>query len=256
MAVAADPLGVRILLGAGDPIFPGADPKAAAVVCEVGPVALTLRLDGGRLARAFPGRPIPGGTGLALEDIVRIATIEHQRRVVPTPAERVLGGELYLVAIDGAHARLRRDVDAAALVARARRFLETMPIARPGPDVYAVGAADARAASAAAATLLTHTRSFGGIGLGPDWALGVEVRTPLADLQADRHGVIVTNPNLASRAGLQEGDRVLTVNGSPVDSLGGLLQIYLRLRAEPATRPMEVTIRRAGAEKTLLYLVR
>jgi type II secretion system protein C len=63
----------------------------------------------------------------------------------------------------------------------------------------------------------------------------------------------VAKDSFAARYGLAPGDRVLAVNGEPLDSAGRVYQLYNRYRHDNSVR---VTIERAGQVKDVLYYVR
>ncbi len=72
----------------------------------------------------------------------------------------------------------------------------------------------------------------------------------------DRRGFLIGYGKLARRAGLEVGDRVLFVNGQPVNSIGGLVRIYRQLRSESALSEVKVVINRNNQLQTLTYRIR
>lgn len=52
----------------------------------------------------------------------------------------------------------------------------------------------------------------------------------------------------AARAGLQPGDRIVAVNGEPVQRAG---QVILRVAQQPAAQPLRLTVERDGRRRTL-----
>ena len=72
------------------------------------------------------------------------------------------------------------------------------------------------------------------VDLSLDRGIGVEVKSPLADVRVDQQGFLISDPKLAKRAGLQMGDRILNVNGAPIDGIGALMREYLRVKGDKA----------------------
>jgi len=62
----------------------------------------------------------------------------------------------------------------------------------------------------------------------------------------------VTGDSYAARYGLASGDRVVEVNGQPINSLGQAWNLYNQFRDSNA---VNVTIIRAGQRKVVTYYV-
>jgi hypothetical protein len=73
---------------------------------------------------------------------------------------------------------------------------------------------------------------------------------------AGPQGFTVYDAKLASRAGIQIGDRILNVNGQVVNGLGSLYRIYQELRENPSVASVEVLLERAGQRLRKIYQVR
>jgi membrane-associated protease RseP (regulator of RpoE activity) len=96
----------------------------------------------------------------------------------------------------------------------------------------------------------------GNVGLSLGAGLGVEVKSPLADVRVDPRGFVVTSPNLASRAGLQVGDRIVEVNGTPIDGIGSLIRAYQQVKGNASLGTVRVTVERNDQPITLTYRIR
>jgi beta-propeller repeat-containing protein len=95
----------------------------------------------------------------------------------------------------------------------------------------------------------------------PDLARLVTVRPTLAGFQImsdigdgilTADGLLVTNPKLATSAGIEAGDRILAINGHP--PAGGFFLAVVKLRRDPDSGPVRVEVERAGTriEKTVV----
>ncbi|HSB67753.1 MAG TPA: hypothetical protein VLH58_06260 [Candidatus Methylomirabilis sp.] len=258
MAVISAGRGARFLLGAGDPIFREAEPQAIGVVREVTPVSLGLSLGReGREVRTFPGRSIPGTQELILEDTHLVKALEYRQRVVAADHPKVQGGELYLVGLEGTRAILQRDVDPPPSRAELlRQRLEALPIVQIRPGTFEVKRSDVRAAMESGEEIVDQAIRDSRLDVSPGKGVGLEVKSPIADVRIDNRGFTITNPNLAAKTGLLVGDRIMDVNGLPVDSLEGLVQTYRYLRSLPDVRTIRVTVKRSSLPLTFRFLIR
>lgn len=82
------------------------------------------------------------------------------------------------------------------------------------------------------------------------------MKTPLVEARLDRRGFVITTPNLAARAGLQVGDRILMVNGSPIDGFGALVRVYRSIKANPTIRRVDLLIERGDKPVSFAYRIR
>jgi hypothetical protein len=268
MAVISDGKGDRFLVGLGDPIFRGRDPYPVGVVQSVTPVVLFITLtEGGQVVRALPGRPIPGIRELGLVETVLVKTLEYRQRTLDRGSRKILDGEQYLVGLYGARAVLQRDTDPgsspAAFIAPLPSPTEVMEkrlaavrIVETGPGTWDVNAKDVHTAMESGEAIINRMLSESRLDISREQGIGLEVKTPLADVRVDRRGFLITSPNLASRAGLQVGDRILGVNGMPIDGLLGLVQAYRRIRDDASLRVVNLAIERNQQPLTFTYRIR
>jgi membrane-associated protease RseP (regulator of RpoE activity) len=258
MAVIADAQGHRILVGAGEPIFYGRDPNPIATVRSVAVDALNLEpVAGGRAVRVLPGKSLPGNQGLVFRDALFVKTVEYRHLAVPHGTPKTLGGELYLIGFRGTRAIVQRDVDPpqspmTPLVQR----LAAIPIIEAAPRVWEVSTRDVQVAMDAAPAIMADALSRSRVALSGENGMALEVKTPVAEARLDRRGFVITDPNLASRAGLMVGDRILQVNGTAIDGFGSLIQVYQTIRNSPSVRVVEVLIERNQKPVPLTYRFR
>jgi hypothetical protein len=257
MAVIENGQGIRMLVKDGDPIFRGGDARAVGMVQAVGPDGLGLRSTDGKLVRVLPGLPIPGAPDLLFRRAVLVKTLEYRHRVAERNAPKTLGGELYLIELHGSRGILQRDVDPplSPTEAMAQRLAAIQPI-QVMPHVWEVDARDIRAAMDSGEAIVSHALSQSRVDLSSSGGIGLEVKTPIADVRVDQRGFLITSPNLAERAGLQVGDRILGVNGMPIDGLVTLIQAYRAVKGDSSTRAITLTIERNDQPLTLTYRIR
>jgi membrane-associated protease RseP (regulator of RpoE activity) len=86
--------------------------------------------------------------------------------------------------------------------------------------------------------------------------VGLVVKTPMVEARLDTRGFVITDPLLASRAGLLVGDRILQVNDVPIDGIGSLLRAYRAVKDNPTIRTVDVLIERNERPLSLAYRVR
>lgn len=258
MAVISDGPGARFLAREGEPIFRSGDPRPVGVVRTVTAAGLTITLsDGGRVVRVLRGRPIPGAQDLVLRDRFLVKTLEYRHRVVPRTSRKILEGELYLVGVSGTRAILQRDTDPSPPpMELTEQRLAVIQIVTTGPRTWEVNAKDFQIAMESGEAIVTRALKESRIDLSRDWGVGLEVKTPIADVRVDSRGFLITSANLASRAGLQVGDRILGVNGVPIAGYGGLVRIYRQIKNDSSIRTVSLTIERNQQPLTLTYRVK
>jgi hypothetical protein len=257
MAVIVDPSGARVLAGAGVPIFRGKDPLAVGTIQTVTPGSLTIRLwRDGQEARGFLGRSLPGAPDLRVEDFVAVRHIEYRYRQLPPETEPLLNGELYFAGMEEECAILKRDVDPAKLAREAQQHLATIPIVEVAPRTWEISADDLQSGLGASGVVVNRAVQTGQLGLAVGPGLGVEFKTPLANVRLDQKGFRITDPSLASRAGLQVGDRVVAINENPISGISDALRVYQQIKSTPAIREVRISLERNEQPITLTYRIR
>ena len=258
MAVVVDGQGARILVGNEDAIFLDRDPWPIGVVRKVGPDGLSLtRTEGGRMIRLTPGRSLPGTKDLVFREAVLVKTLEYRHRILTHGERKLLDGELYLVGLQGTRAILQRDIDPPPSPTKLmEERLAAIQIIQTAPRVWEVNARDIQTAMESGETIMNHTLGESRIDISGTRGIGLELKTPIADVRLDRGGFLITSPNLASRAGLQIGDRVLGINGMPIDGLGSLFGAYQTIKKDSTLRTVTLTIERNEKPVTFTYRIR
>ncbi len=257
MAVIGDKQGTRILVGARDPIFSGKHPHPVALVEDIGPNGLTLsRGERGRKANLVPGQALPGAKDLVFREAVLVKTQEFRHRLVGPGGRKILDGEEYLVEIRGTRAILQRDVEFSSPTALQEARLAAIKIAQVGPHTWEVSAKDIRTAMGSGEAILNSALADSHIDFTRDLGVGLEVKTPIADVRIDNTGFQITNPNLASRAGLQVGDRILQVNDTPINGYASLVEAYGQIKSNASIQTVNLNIERDGQPLTFTYRIR
>lgn len=258
MGVIADPSGTRFLVGENEPVFPAGAHAPLGQVRRVTPVQVEIALAGGREpVRVYPGRRLPGPGGLTLRDVVRVARLEYRQRTVARGAERRLAGEYYLETVVDGLAVLQRDVEPPPppLELLAQQ-LAVVRVAQVGPGSWEVDGGQLFATVRAGEPVIWETLRSSGLELSGGGGLGLAVETPVVDARIDRRGFLVASPKLAERAGLRMGDRIVGVNGTPIDGFATLFSVYQQLRTNPELTTVRVEVERGGASLTLTYRLR
>jgi beta-propeller repeat-containing protein len=81
---------------------------------------------------------------------------------------------------------------------------------------------------------------------------GFQIMSDLGDGILTADGLLVTNPKLSASAGIEAGDRILSINGYP--PAGGFFVAIVKLRRDPDSGTVRVEVDRAGTrmEKTVV----
>jgi len=80
--------------------------------------------------------------------------------------------------------------------------------------------------------------------------------TPNLDRRGKMHGILLNKidpGSLAAQYGLAPGDRILSINGQPISSLTGAMELYQRYRGNNSVR---VAIERGGLLRTVMFYAR
>ncbi len=135
-------------------------------------------------------------------------------------------------------------------------LVESLPIHEMGPNTWEVPLQDARAVGRSVSQVLFEALSSARPSLTPSYGAALNVDTSVGAGTLDRRGFLVEDPKLASRAGLETGDRILTVNEQPVNSFSGLYRIYQTLKSDSEVSDVKVVINRNSQLQTLTYHLR
>jgi membrane-associated protease RseP (regulator of RpoE activity) len=86
--------------------------------------------------------------------------------------------------------------------------------------------------------------------------VGLRLSNSLGSGTLDRRGFEIHYAKLARRTGLEVGDRILSINDQPVNSIGGLIRIYRSLKSDASLSGVNVVIQRGDQVQTLRYRLR
>jgi len=133
-------------------------------------------------------------------------------------------------------------------VARVKKLSPTTT--RPKPRPKSENLADVDATVAVAANIVDRLRDDPtsvefGVGFTPD----LNAKGKIQGIRLNS----IASGSLAAQYGLAPGDRILAVNGQPITSLAGAMQLYQRYRTSDSVR---VTIDRGGLLRNVLFYAR
>ena len=131
-----------------------------------------------------------------------------------------------------------------------------LPMREVARDTWDVSARDARELGSHVGALLAEALTSARPSLTLGYGIALNVDTSLGTGTLDRRGFLIDNLKLASQTGLELGDRILFVNDQPVNTLGGLYQIYTNLKADSEVSEVKVVVNRDNQRRTLTYRLR
>ncbi|MFB3855661.1 MAG: hypothetical protein ACE148_17820 [Vicinamibacterales bacterium] len=287
--VVREPDGTRLLVAGGDILF--GDPPSFARVEQVQAERLLIRTADGGVHGVRVGQKIPGVHGLRFASTAMVRRLEYRYR----PVERLDRLEPVLVALEGSAAVLMVEVPARpalspvpasavpppAAVAPADVRPGHAASAQPGPrppdsrralmdgellagvqvdelgaDRYEVKRDDVRAVLDNAGRVLSDLRVSVLPTLSLDAGIGYKVSSAAGDGLLGPRGFTVYDPKVASRAGIEVGDRILSVNGTAVNGLLSLYRLYREVSKHPGIATIEVELERNGTTITKSYRIR
>ncbi len=258
MAIFSDEEGSRFLVALDEPLFRLHQPQPVGVLRGIDSGTATISPPGAqRTARVTPGGAVPGVPELVFREAIQVRSIEYRKREILRDEKKHREGELYLVGVRGNRAIVQRDSEwAGSSTIAQEQQIAAIPLVQTGPHTWEVRGKDVKVAMESGETIGVQSLLKGRVGLSLESGLGVEVKSPLADVRVDPRGFVVTNPNLASRAGLQMGDRIVEVNGTPIDGIGSLMRVYQQVKDNASPGTVRVTVERNDQPLTLTYRIR
>ncbi len=168
-----------------------------------------------------------------------------------------------MVEIVGRRALLERDVQSipggfpfAAEGVPSAELVNRMPFVEVAPDTWEIPAGDVRELGNHTGPLLAEALASVTPSVTARYGIALRMDTSIGSGTLDRRGFEIQVASLARRTGLEVGDRILFVSGEPVNSLGGLISIYRRLKSDAARSEVEVVINRSNKLRTLTYRLR
>jgi S1-C subfamily serine protease len=135
-------------------------------------------------------------------------------------------------------------------------LLERVKVREVGRDVYEVPAAQVRPVLDDVGRVLMDLAPSVLPILSRKEGLQYKISSAASDGVLTGQGFLVTSPKMAEQAGIQQGDRILSVNGMPVDSLGSLYGIYRQVQRDTALTTVRVDLDRQGTHLTKTYRIR
>ncbi len=267
----------------GEAVFRGEESVLLGKIVAVLDHALVIAVPSQQKIEIPQGAEMPGPHGLIFVRSALIDTLRYQVRfgVAATP-----GGDYTLLGIVGRRAILQRDAGPGQDQATADPLVVPEPprgsnrVHGPGgprpapetgtlaelvdrtsftevaPDTWEVPRQSVKQFGNHLGPLLTETLRSASPTVTMKGGVGLKLHNSLGSGTLDRRGFKIGYAKMAQRTGLEVGDRILFVNGQPVNSIGGLVRIYRKLKSDPNLSEVNVVIKRGEEVKTLRYRFR
>ena len=240
----------------GESIFENGKPLPLAKILAVYDETLVLTLPTGRTVEIPRGGKLPGPRRLIFVRSALIETLRYQVRYEPTATS---SGDYAVVDIAGQQVLLERStasVRSAAEGVPLAELVDRVAFVEVVPGTWQVPARAVKQIGGQVGPLLTEALSSATPSFSQGYGIALKLDTSLGTGTLDRRGFLIGYAKLARRAGLEVGDRILFVNGQPVNSIGGLVRIYRQLRSDPSLSEVKVVINRNNQLQTLTYRIR
>jgi hypothetical protein len=262
---------IQLLYTNGDTIFDPRDATRSLTVERVENAVMIVQA--GRWGRAYTlraGSGIPGFPGLTFTRTVLLEAVEYRYKAV----DRIVHPDPVLAALEGPRAvleveTLRPATTAGSLPSQALGLqnpptratldagtLKQVRVREVGPNLYEVPTADVRPVLDNVGRVLVDLAPTVLPLLSRKEGLQYQITSAASDGILTNQGFVVTSPKMAGRAGIQLGDKILSVNGTPVDSLGSLYGIYRQVQRDPSLSMVRVDLERRGTHLTKTYRIR
>ena len=260
-ALIRDPAAGRLsLYRDGEAIFEGEKPLPVGKIVAVRDETLLLSLPDGQTVEIVRGGKLPVPDRLIFVRSILLDTLHFQVRSGPTAAT---SNEYAVVDIVGRRALLERR--AASVLGGSPFAVEEIPLPelvdrtafdKVAPGTWQVPAHAVKQIGGQVGPLLAEALSSATPRLTTGYGIALHMDTSLGTGTLDRRGFLIGYGRLARRAGLEVGDRILFVNGQPVNSVGGLYRIYRSLTSDSSLSEVKVVINRDNQMQTLTYRIR
>jgi len=240
----------------GEAIFENGKPMPIAKIVAVYDETLVLTLPSGRTVEIARGAKLPEPHQLIFVRSALIDTLRYQVRYEPTATS---GGEYVVVEIKGRQALLERStasVRGAAEGVPLAELVDRVAFVEVAPGTWQIPARAVKQIGDQVGPLLTEALSSATPSFTRGYGIALTLDTSLGMGTLDRRGLLIGYAKLARRAGLEVGDRILFVNGQPVNSIGGLYRIYRTFKSDSALSEIKVVINRNNQMRTLTYRIR
>jgi len=266
----------------GEPVFEGDSPLPLGKIVAVEDRALRIALPSGRTVEIAEGAGLPGPRKLVFIRSAWLDALRFQLRYGAAPASN----KYYAVVdIQGRRAILERaatpgeDPSRASIVgvlgssqgprglgpggpsavpekSAVAEMVNRIPFAKVAPDTWEIPGRNLSELGDQVWPLLAETLRSARPTVDVGWGVGASVDTSLGSGTLDRQGFSIDYMKLARQTGLEVGDRILSVNEHPVNSVGSLVRIYQALKSDAALSEVKVLIKRGGELRTLTYRIR
>jgi hypothetical protein len=256
----------------GEAIFQGQEPLPLGKVRAVRDEILVLALPNGRTMEIARGARLPGPRQLIF---VRSAIVDTLRFQVRFERTATSGDDYYLVELRGRRATLEREWRTTTARGAPRRpnaerlsvpsgsemttiagIVNRTPFTEVAPDTWEIPKEHAKELGNQVRPLFAEALSSVRPGVSLDGGVGLSLSTSLGSGTLDRRGFEIGYAKMAQRTGLEVGDRILSVGGEPVNSIGGLIRIYRGLKGDAAVSEVNVVVERNNERRTLTYRIR
>jgi hypothetical protein len=265
----------------GEPIFAGDTPLPLGKIVAVEDRALRVALTGGPDAQIAEGARLPGQRHLIFVRSAWLAALRFQLRygttsvsntqytVVDIQGQRAIlervaapGEDLpktSIISVPGSPRDLKGSRGGGDAVGEPGTVADTVnriPFAEVGPDTWEIPERNLRDLGREAWPLLSETL----LGATPvvtfNDGVGLRLNNALGTGTLDSEGFRIDYMKLARRTGLEVGDRILSVNGQPVNSAGSLVRLYRQLSSDAGVSELNVLIRRGSEQRIITYRIR
>lgn len=269
----------RTLHGRGDKVRHPREPGRFVTIERVGSGTVVIQANRGQGLRILnPGEPVPGFPELIFTETVTVTQLRYRSRLVT----ELLHAEPILVSLEGSRAILEVEIfrrppahsSHAVESGQARERSETIPAQRGrrkrGPQLFAdmrMEVLDANTYKLAPEDVKPILQNINEVlsDLQPTFTpafsartgMSADISSAVADGVLDQGGFTVTNPKLAERFGIQEGDTILRINGSSVNSPLIAWWIYQEVMIRnPLLSVIKIDIRRGRTLVNKTYMIR
>jgi hypothetical protein len=267
----------------GEPIFVGDSPVPLGKIVAVEERALRVALTSGADAQVAEGGALPGQRQLVFVRGTWLTALRFQLRRGAAPASNK---QYAVVDIQGQRAILERraapgeDVSKASIIAvpesprnpkgpsaagggiaagepgTVADAVNRIPFTEVGPDTWEIPERNARELGREAWPLLSETLQGATPVVTFNEGVGLRLSNALGTGTLDSEGFRIDYMKLARQTGLEVGDRILSVNGHPVNSAGSLVVLYRRLSSDAGVSELNVLIRRGSEQRVITYRIR
>jgi hypothetical protein len=265
-----DPEKLRRIATGADLLFHPKDPTRYVLIQRVDPDGILVRLNGkGRDLPLRPGEPVPGFSTVTLVGTVMLNRLQYRFRIV----QRAPHPDPLLVSITGTSARLEKEVSALPADRRppgldgpSRQpstlgpdptLIEQIRLEALGQDTYRLYAADLKPVIEQVGRVMAGLEPMMAPATAALGTRTLNLTSSVADATLSHRGFTVTNIRVAQFFGIEVGDTITSLNGSPVNSplnaWWTFQEIFVR---NPTLQEVRIEMIRAGKQTVRIYKIR